>query len=268
MQSTYEDAPATAIEMAQARRNPIAFWSLLWFIIRDYLRSAWVLLNLLVIAGTQALFFNYKSDQSHLFSVEYIVTALLAAATAAIVFARANRAESYPILARRLFRASYAGALMLAAWLIAVLSYVLSILVEALRFSNLLAPGSEAMPWRNPGVYLAASLPVLLIAAFAVCLVGLLSTFIAPGIVRLVTLAVLALLVMSFDSRNFPIEGLRPLLQNLPPALAPLAGAIKYAASPLPDSVAVTSVAVLAVYTALLAILDLLLFSQRELILN
>jgi hypothetical protein len=181
------------------------------------------------------------------------------------MFARSNRAESYAILARQVSRASYVGAVMLAAWLVAALAYALSALFDLLYFSEW-ATGQPLFDWQTPVNYALGSAPVLVGAAFAVGLVSLLSTFVSTSAVRLGTLSLLAVLVMSFDARNFPFEGVRPMLQNIPPVLAPLAGALKFATEQ--DNIATVSLAMLGGYTLLMLIVALALAGSRELVLD
>ncbi len=244
------------------------FWKLCVFTLRDFFRCPWVFLNVLVLVGVQSLFFNYESGQGHFFGIEYAITLALAGVTTGAMFARADRAETYPILARQVPRASFTGAVMLAAWIVAVSGHALSTLVEALRFGAWLHPGVPTDAWRTPTTYLVGSLPVVIATAFAVGLVALLSAFISPSGVRLGVLAVLVILVMSFDNRNFPIEFMRPVLQRLPPVLAPVAGALKLATESGWGSVAVISVILLAVYAALLVLADLWLSARQELVLD
>ncbi|HEX8599080.1 MAG TPA: hypothetical protein VF952_11255 [Chloroflexia bacterium] len=247
------------------RQNPPVFWKLVRFTLSDYFRTAWVLLNLAILVGVHTLFFQYKSGQSHFFGIEYAATMLQAALTCAVMFARSNRAESYAILARQVSRASYVGAVMLAAWLVAVLAYALSALFDLLYFSEW-ATGQPLLDWQTPTNYALGSAPVLVGAAFAVCLVTLLSTFVSTSAVRLGTMTLLAVLVMSFDARNFPFEGVRPMLQNIPPVLAPLAGALKFATEQ--DTIATVSLAMLGGYTLLMLIVALALAGSRELVLD
>lgn len=249
----------------KAKLQPGVFWKLLGFVLRDYGRTAWVFFNMAVIVAVHALFFKYASGQSHFFGVEYLATGVLAAITGAVIFARANRAESYAILARRVPRASYTGALLLATWIVAAAGYALSAIFDIVIFSPWLTKVPFAA-WQTPANYVLGSLPVLLGAAFAACLAAILSSFVSSSTVRLVTMTALALLVMSFDNRNFPVEALRPALQQLPPLLAPLAGALKFTVQQ--DSVAVVSLALLAGYTLLMLIAALVLSSSRELILE
>jgi hypothetical protein len=241
------------------------FWKLVRFTLRDYFRTAWVFLNLAILVGVHALFFKYKSGQGHFFGIEYAATILQAALTCAIMFSRSNRAESYAILARQVSRASYVGAVILAAWLVALLAYVLSAVFDLIYFSEWVM-GQPLADWQTPTNYALGSLPVLVGAAFSVCLVALLSTFVTTSAVRLGTMTLLAVLVMSFDARNFPFEGARPLLQNIPPVLAPLAGALKFATEQ--DNVATVSLAMLGGYTLLMLIIALILSGTRELVLD
>lgn len=249
----------------KGRANPPVFWKLVRFTLSDYFRTGWPLLNLAMFVAVHTLFFTYKSGQSHFFGVLYVATTLQAALTTAAIFSRSARAETYALLARQVPRASYVGAVMLAAWLVATLTYLLSVAVDVVRFSEWLT-GVPWFDWQTPENYAIGSAPVLLAAAFAVCLVTLLSSFVSTSAVRLGIMTLLALLVMSFDSRNFPVEAVRPWLQNVPPVLAPLAGALKFATEQ--DTVAVVSLGMLGGYTLLLLVAALSLAGGRELILD
>ncbi|MDQ3929829.1 MAG: hypothetical protein M3328_11890, partial [Chloroflexota bacterium] len=212
MEATQRPALFAPVQVDRKER-PIVFWTLTLFALRDFFRSPWIILHLLVLVGVQTLFFQYESGQSHFFLVEYITTLVLAAITAGVMLSRANRAATYPILARRVPRASFTGAIMLGAWLVPLAGYLLSsIAVYARFYGPWFSDAPHAPPWLASIDFLDNSLPVLAAALTAVGLVALLSSFISPSGVRLGLLAVLALLVMSFDSRNFPIEAVRPAL--------------------------------------------------------
>lgn len=247
------------------RGNPLVFWTLARFVLSDYFRTGWVFLNVAILVAVHALFFKYKSGQGHFFGIEYAATMLQAALTCAVMFSRSNRAESYAILARQVPRASYVGAVLLAAWLVAVLAYALSVLFDLVYFSEWIT-GEPLLDWQTPANYAVGSLPVLVGAAFAVGLVALLSSFVSTSAVRLGTMTLIAVLVMSFDARNFPVEDVRPLLQNIPPVLAPLAGALKFASEQ--DNIGAVSLAMLGGYTLLMLVIALVLSGTRELILD
>lgn len=247
------------------RPNPPVFWKLVRFVLRDYFRTAWVFLNVAILVAAHALFFKYKSGQGHFFGIEYAATMLQAALTSAVMFSRSSRAELYAILARRVLRASYVGAVMLSAWLVAVLTYVISTLFDLVYFSEWVT-GQPLGDWQTPTNYALGSVPVLVGAAFAVCLVSLLSSFVTSSAVRLGTMTLLAVLVMSFDARNFPVDTVRPFLQTIPPVLAPIAGALKFASEQ--DTIATVSLAMLGGYALLMLVLALVLSGTRELVLD
>ncbi|HET6314613.1 MAG TPA: hypothetical protein VFH60_12330 [Chloroflexia bacterium] len=262
---TLSTAQAQDAPRITPRANPRVFWKLLRFTLSDYFRTPWVFLNVAILVGVHAVFFTYKSGQSHFFGIEYAAAMLQAALTCTVMFSRSNRAESYAILARQVPRASYVGAVMLAAWLVAALAYALSALFDMVYFSEWVT-GQPLFDWQTPTNYALGSLPVLVGAAFAVCLVTLLSTFVSTSAVRLGTMTLIAVLVMSFDARNFPVEPMRPVLQNIPPVLAPLAGALKFAVEQ--DDIALVSLAVLGGYTLLMLVFALVLSGTRELVLD
>lgn len=250
------------------RRGPAPFWNLLDFVVRDYFRSPWPLVNLAILVIVHSLFFNYRSNQSHFFAIEYAMVVVISSLTTASIFARANRPETYAILARPVRRATLTAAMLLASWLIALFFHIISTLIESIRFGQWLNPGLDDMLWRNPVTHLTGMLPIMVAAAATVGLISLLSTFVSPSGVRLGILGALALLVMSFDSKNFPIETFRPFLQQLPPVLAPAAGALKFATESQPDSIATVSLGLLALYALLLLAAALWMASQREIILD
>jgi hypothetical protein len=262
---TLSTAQAQEAPRITPKANPPVFWKLVRFALSDYFRTAWVFLNVAVLVAVHALFLTYKSGQGHFFGIEYAAGMLQAALTGTVMFSRSNRAESYAILARQVPRASYVGAIMLAAWLVSVLAYAISALFDLVYFSEWVT-GQPLFEWQTPTNYALGSLPVLVGAAFAVCLVTLLSTFVSTSAVRLGTLTLIAVLVMSFDARNFPVEAMRPFLQNIPPVLAPLAGALKFAVEQ--DNIATVSLAVLGGYALLMLVLALSLAGTRELILD
>ncbi|MEO6457361.1 MAG: hypothetical protein ABIO92_03665 [Chloroflexia bacterium] len=250
------------------RRGPAPFFTLLGFVLRDYFRCPWPLVNVAILVIVHSLFFNYRSNQSHFFAIEYAMVVVIAALTTASIFARGMRPETYAILARPVRRIALTGAMLLASWLISLFFHLISTLIESIRFSQLLNPGLEEMLWRNPVTHLIGMLPIMVSVATTVGLIALLSTFVSSSGVRLGILGALAILVMSFDSKNFPIEAFRPFLQQLPPVLAPAAGALKFATESQPDSIATVSLGLLALYAFLLLVAALWMASQRELILD
>ncbi len=243
-----------------------AFWSVYAFATRDWLRSPWVLFNLLVLVGVQSLLYMYSPTQSYFFGVQYATTIFLAAVTTGVLFARAARAETYAILARPVPRVAFTGAVMLAAWIISVVCHVIATTVVVMRYG----PRFYSFPpaWLTLSNIVVGSLAVAIAAAFTVALISLISSFVATPGLRLGVLTIMALLVMSFDSRNFPVEPFRAILGQVPPVLAPLAGALKFATSTPPDSISVVSVVLLTAYAALLITLALWQSSRRELILE
>jgi hypothetical protein len=253
------------------RRRPAVFGTILRFILNDFVRSPWPVVNLLAIAGVQLFLFNYSPDRGHFFGVEYALALALGVINAAALFSRANRPESYAIFARPVSRAAFTGAIMLVSWLLAVLAHVVSGVAVVMRFGPVFVqtPAAGPVPPADAvTAFLNGSLPVVAGSALAVTLMSLLSAFVSPPGVRLGVLAVLAVLVMSFDSRNFPVEPLRPYLQHLPPVLAPIAGALKYATEPPADAVAVASLIAVGVYALVLAVVVLLISGNRELVLD
>src|SRR5205823_11677972 len=125
-----------------------------------------------------------------------------------------------------------------------------------------------ARDWLDPSTYLVASLAVMLGVSFAASLMSLLSAFVTPFWLRLLVLGVLAILVMSFDPRTFPLPFLTPLIERMPPVLAPIVGALHFATDPSPDSLAIASVAILAAYTSTLLALVLSLSTRRDIVLD
>jgi len=266
---TASSPSAPALPSLRTGRRPFVFGKLFRFVLRDFLRSPWPLIDLLMLVGVHALFFKYdNSSQSHFFGIEYATIALLAAINAAAIFSRAHRAETYAILARPVPRASLTGAMLLVAWLSAVVAHIVSTLADIVHFSPLLNSGATVPAWRNPTTYLISSVPVLVMALAMVGFAALLSSYVSTPEQRLGIFAVVALFVMAFDPRNFPFEAIQPLIQKLPPLLAPAAGALKYATTNPPDPVAAFSLTMLSGYALALIVTVLWLSTQRELILD
>lgn len=257
-----------ALPTVRTNRRPIVFWKLCGLILRDFLRSPWPIVNLLVLIGVHTLFFKYDSGQSHFFAIEYATIGLLAAINTAAIFSRAHRAETYAILARPVPRASFTGAMLLVSWLSAVVAHIVSTAADIIHFSPLLNAGATVQPWRNPTTYLISSIPVLVVALTVVGFVALLSSYVSTPEQRLGIFAAIAIFVMAFDPRNFPFEALQPIIQRIPPMLAPIAGALKYATDSTPDPVASFSLGALVAYSVVLAAIVLWLSTRRELILD
>jgi hypothetical protein len=249
-------------------RGLAVFFKMLSFVLRDFFRSVWALFVLALLVAIHLLLFNESPTRGHFFGVQYASTLLVAGIAAAGMFSRANRAEMYPILARSLSRVTVAGALMLAAWLVSVGAYLLSSAALLIRYGSWFEGNAPIERWLDVPTFLYGTLPMLAIGVLAVSVVALLSTFVSPSVLRLVLLALMALLIMSFDNRNFPIEGIRPALQALPPVMAPVAGALRYATDVSRDTVAVVSLAMLAGYAFFLALAVLLLSAARETVLD
>lgn len=248
------------------RSSAGAFWSIYAFATRDWLRSPWVLFNLLALVGVQSLLYMYSPTQSYFFGVQYATTIFLAAVTTGVLFARAARAETYAILARPVPRVVFTGAIMLAAWVISVACHVIATTAVVVRYGPRFYFPPPA--WLTLSNIMVGSLAVVVAAAFTVALISLISSFVATPGLRLTVLTIMALLVMSFDSRNFPVEPFRAILGQVPPVLAPLAGALNFATSTPPNSISIVSVVLLTAYAALLIALALWQSSRRELILE
>jgi hypothetical protein len=244
------------------------FFRTLRFVLRDFFRSVWVLLALGTLVAMHLLLLNASPSRSHFFGVQYASTILIAAIAAAAMFTRANRAEMYPILARPISRLALTGVLLLGAWLVTIVAYVISSAVALVRYGPWFEHEAPVSGWADVTTLARGSLPMLVIALVVVCVVALLSTFVSPSVLRLVILSFIALLIMSFDNRNFPIEAIRPALQALPPVMAPIAGALRYATESPPDTLAAVELGMLAGYAFFLLLIVLWLSSSRETVLD
>jgi hypothetical protein len=238
------------------------FGTLLWFVIRDFVKSPWLALNLLAVAGLQLLLPGSDPTRAGYFSLVYLFMLALTAVNTLAVFSRADGPQTYAILARPVTRTIYVVAAMAAAWLVSVTAYVLVTALAYLRYGPPFnSPGPDFLGFPD---YLVASVSVLVAISFAVSLMSLLAAFVSPFWVRFLVLAIIAVLVMSFDPRNFPIPFLQGFAADIPPVLAPIAGALRLATDSPPDSLALVSVVVLAAYTSTLLALVLWLSTRRD----
>ncbi len=229
-------------------RGASTFVTLLFFFLRDFVRSPWVWFNVMGVVLFHLFFFANTPSRDSFFSVTYIATLLLSALTAAGIFSRANHPHTYLILARRISKTTFVAAGMFAAWIVGVLTYVLAALLVVLRYKLL---ASDAGPdWLTLSTLVLGSITIAVAALFAVALMTLLSNFVASFAVRMITLAVMTISVMAFDPRSFPIENLRPVMASIPPLFAPVIGAIQYAASADPDTVARASLLTVAAFAS------------------
>jgi hypothetical protein len=249
-------------------RGASVFSTLTAFLLRDFARGPWLWLNLVGVLLTHLIFFGNAPNRAAFFAVTYITTLVLAALTTGSIFSRANHAHTYPILARRISKTTYVAAGMLASWLIGILAYGLAALLVLLRYGVFVPDGSTPPEWLNPGTLATGSLPVAVGVACVVALMTLVANFVSPFGVRLLVLGVIALGVMAFDPRSFPIENLRPFIQVTPPLLAPLVGALRFATDTHPDSVARASLLLVAGYTTTIIGLVWWLSSRREVVIE
>lgn len=247
-------------------RGTATFGALIWFILHDFLMSFWVYANLFVLLLAQVWLSGDTPSRERFFNVAYLTTMLLAAINTAGILSRANHPHTYPILARPVSRTTYVTACMVAAWLVSIAGYVITILLTIFRYGPPLHAGAAS--WLNLTTLQMGSVPVVVACTFAVSLLALLSNFVSPFWVRLAALGIIGLLVMAFDPRTFPIDQLRPLVEKIPPLLAPIAGALRYATDPQPDPIATASILIVAAYTTTLLALVLWLSTRREIVLE
>ena len=265
LQAAQYPGGAQAEQTAQARREEAPFGPLFGFALRDYLRSPWLWVNLVILMVVQFFLLAEPSTREEFFGTVYLVTLLVGALNSAAIFSRADDAQSLAILVRPVSRVAYVGALWLIAMLVTLGGYLLTLAGALLRHGPPLQPLNSANEWmQNPLVFLTGSLPVLAGAALAVSLLALLSNFVAPFGLRLVVLAIVAIMVMSFDPRNFLIEQLRPIVQYVPPFVAPIAGALRFATDPATEPLAVISLVMVSAYAVAILTVVLWLTSRRE----
>jgi hypothetical protein len=257
-----------AKQKQRARRKPFVFGKLFRFVLRDVLLSPWIVLLAAVLVLIQISLFTDTPTREHFFGVQYATTMLMGALVSLALFARAGRPETYAILARPVSRFSLTLVLLLVAWLLTVLAHLIGSAAVLVRFGPWLAPDRPVTAWLDAQTFLLGSVPAVLAALLVVSLVALLSHFVSNTGARLVILAFIALLVMAFDSRNFPIEDVRPFLEQLPPVIAPIAGALRYATTSEPDNTALYSLIALAAYALALFLLTLTVSSGRETVLD
>jgi hypothetical protein len=262
---TQYPGPGQAETAAQAPRGDASFGPLLWFAWRDYARSPWLWINLGILMVVQFFFQRDVPTREEYFGTAYLAALLLGALNSAAVFSRADHPQTLAVLVRPVSRVAYAGALWLVAMLVTLGGYVAMLAASLLRHGPPLQPLNPVNQWmQDPLVFLTGSLPVIAGAALAVSLLALLSNFVAPFGLRLVVLAIVALMVMSFDPRNFLIEQLRPVVQYLPPFVAPVAGALRFATDTVIDPLATISLVMVSAYAVAILAAVLWLTSRRE----
>jgi hypothetical protein len=155
---------------------------------------------------------------------------------------------------------------MFAAWTVTMLGYLVMSALTYVRFGP---PFNSPSPdWLDLTTYLGASVAVVVGLTFAVSLLSLLSAFVTPFGLRLLILAIIAFFVMAFDPRTFPLPFLSPIIEHVPPMLAPIAGALRFATDTTPDALARASVIILAAYTSTILALVLWLSTRREIVLD
>jgi hypothetical protein len=247
-------------------RGATVFATLTTFLLRDFARSPWIWVNLVGVGITHLLFFGNAPDRATYFAVTYVSTLVLAAFTTGGIFSRTNHTHTYPILARRVSKATYVAAALVASWIASMFAYALSALAVWVRY-GLLAP-DNSLQWLTPLELAKGSVPIAVAAAFVAGLMALVANFVSPFGVRLLVLGAIALGVMAFDPRSFPIENLRPAIALMPPILAPLIGALHFATDAQPDAVARASLLVVAAYATTIIGLVWWLSARREVVIE
>jgi hypothetical protein len=251
--------------LLHTRRGEAPFGPVFWFALRDYLRSPWLWINLVILMVVQFFLLAEPPNREEFFGTVYLITLLMGALNSAAIFSRADHPQTLAVLVRPVSRVAFVGALWLIAMLVTLGGYLLTTVAALLRHGPPLQPVSPVNEWmQNLPVFATGSLPVIAGAALAVSMLALLSNFVAPFGLRLVVLAIVALMVMSFDPRNFLIEQLRPIVQYLPPFVAPVAGALRFATDPAIEPLAVISLVMVSAYAVAILAVVLWLTSRRE----
>ena len=263
-QTRYPGA-AQAEPASPTRHGDAPFGPLFWFAWRDYIRSPWLWINLVVLLVVQFFLLAQPPTREEFFGTAYLVALLLGGLNSAAIFSRADHPQTLAVLVRPVSRVAYVSALWLIAMLVTLAGYAVTLLAALLRHGPPLQGVNPVNEWmQSPLVFLTGSLPIIAGAALSVSLLALLSNFVAPFGLRLVVLAIVALMVMSFDPRNFLIEQLRPVVQYLPPFVAPVAGALRFATDPVIDPLAAISLVMVSAYAVAILTVVLWLTSRRE----
>jgi hypothetical protein len=248
-----------------AHHRDAPFVPLFLFAWRDYIRSPWAWANLVVLMAVQFIFLSNPPTREEFFGTSYLTVLLLGALNSAAIFSRADHPQTTAILVRPISRAAYVGALWLVALLVTLAGYLATLVAIVLRHGPPLHGINPVNEWmQNLLVFVTGSLPMIAGAGLAVSLLALLSNFVAPFGLRLVVLAIVALMVMSFDARNFLIEQLRPVVQYLPPFVAPVAGALRFATDQTLEPLSVVSLVMVSAYAVALLAIVLWLTARRE----
>jgi hypothetical protein len=261
------DTAAPEASFLPARMRGISiFFTLVWFVVRDFFRSPWPVVNAIAIVITQLFLLDSEPARARYFGIVYLLMLALAALNTMALFSRANHPHTYSVLARPVTRTTYVAATMFAAWTVSMLAYLAMSLLTYVRFGPPF--NSSWSAWLDLTTYLGASVAVVVGLTFAVSLLSLLSAFVTPFGLRLLILAIIAFFVMAFDPRSFPLPFLSPYIEHVPPMLAPIAGALRFATDTTPDALARASVIILAAYTSTILALVLWLSTRREIVLD
>jgi hypothetical protein len=247
-------------------RGSSLFFILLWFFVRDFCRSGWIALNIFAILSLQIFLPAVDPTRTRDFGLVYMFMLVLSAVNTMAIFSRINHSQTYAILARPVTRTTYVVTVIAASWVINTGIYLVVTAMSYLRYGP---PFNTPAPdWFGLSTYLGASIPVLVAITFAVSLMSLLAAFVSPFWLRLLILAVITLLVMSFDPRTFPFTFMQGIVEHIPHILAPIVGALRFSTDSPPDSAARASLIILSAYTSTILALVLWLSTRRELVLD
>jgi hypothetical protein len=232
-------------------------WTLTIFLIRDLFRSLTAVIPVAIAVAFGLIAFQYGMDQAQFFTVAGLGNGVICLVTALLLAGRANRAVTYPLLARLHRRAELLAAPVLGSLLITA---ALAVLVAV---ANLLT-GRLTLEWPSALWLLPTWLPLWLLAA-AMALP--LSTLVSRGGSHLVGYGLLlALLILAEKNAPAPIRRLQWLIRLADTVLWPVSTVLSRASAGIHDRTYLLALALTAVYALLLYTLADLLLADKDLL--
>jgi hypothetical protein len=232
-------------------------WTLARFLMHDLFRSLTGAVPVGIALAFGLIAFQYGMDQAQFFTVAGLGNGLICLVTALLLAGRANRAVTYPLLARLHRRAELLAAPVLGSFLIT------AVLATLVALANLLA-GRLTLEWPSALWLLPTWLPLWLLAA---TLALPLSTLVSRGGSHLVGYGLLLLLlILNEKNAPAPIRRLEWLIHLADTILWPVSTLLSRASAGVHDRTYYLALALTSTYAILLYTLADLLFADKDLL--
>lgn len=232
-------------------------WTLTWFLVRELFRSPAGIVPLAAAMAFGLIAFEYGMDQPQFTSVAGVGTGAICLLTALLLASRANRAWTYPLVARLKRRSELLAAIVLGSLGITA---VLSLLIGA----GNLAAGRLTLEFPS-ALWIALTWPALWLLAAALSLP--LSALTGRAGSHLAGWLVLATVLVGYDQRSrLAQKGLEPVAEAISVVLWPVTSLLSRASAGVHDRSYFLALGLTLAYAAVLFVLAGEAFADKDLL--